>query len=51
MEEALEALGIASFRRASLATLSGGEKQKAALAAVFAMHPSVLVLDDTHLRA
>ncbi len=46
VEEALEALGIASFRRASLATLSGGEKQKAALAAVFAMHPSVLVLDE-----
>ncbi len=46
VEQALASLGIAALRRASLATLSGGEKQKAALAAVVAMHPSVLVLDE-----
>jgi len=46
VEEALAVLGIESLRRTPLATLSGGEKQKAALAAAVAMRPSVLVLDE-----
>ena len=46
VEASLAALGIASLRRAPLSTLSGGEKQKAALAAALAMRPSVLVLDE-----
>lgn len=46
VEESLAALGIASLRRAPLAALSGGEKQKAALAAALAMRPAVLVLDE-----
>ena len=46
VEEALDTLGIAHLRREPLAGLSGGEKQKAAIAAVLALHPRVLVLDE-----
>ena len=46
VEEALDTLGIAHLRRQPLAELSGGEKQKAAIAAVLALHPRVLVLDE-----
>ena len=46
VEESLAALGINALRRTSVANLSGGEKQKAALAASLAVHPRVLVLDE-----
>lgn len=46
VEEALHAAGIAALRHRSLRELSGGEKQKVAIAAVLAMHPRVLVLDE-----
>jgi energy-coupling factor transport system ATP-binding protein len=46
VEESLAALGIAALRRTPVASLSGGEKQKAALAASLAVHPSLLVLDE-----
>ncbi len=46
VEESLGALGILPLRSTPVGNLSGGEKQKAALAAAVAMHPSVLVLDE-----
>jgi energy-coupling factor transport system ATP-binding protein len=44
--EALEMVGAAALRHRSPLELSGGEKQRVALAAVLAMRPRVLVLDE-----
>lgn len=44
--QALEQVGIADLRDRSIASLSGGQKQKVALAAVLALRPRVLVLDE-----
>jgi len=46
IEEALDTVGIAPLRFARNNELSGGEKQKVAIAAVLALHPEVLVLDE-----
>lgn len=46
VEEALESMGIADLRDRTIDSLSGGQKQKVALAAVIALHPSVLVLGE-----
>ena len=50
MEEAiawaLEMVGLSGYENRSPYNLSGGEKKRAALASVLAMHPEVLVLDE-----
>jgi len=46
VEEMLDTVGIADLRKMGTDELSGGEKQKVAIASVMAMHPEVLVLDE-----
>lgn len=43
---ALDAVGIAALRHREIATLSGGQKQKVAIAAILAMTPRVIVMDE-----
>lgn len=46
LEEALDFTGIRHLRSRTLATLSGGEKQKAMLACLVALRPQWLLLDE-----
>jgi energy-coupling factor transport system ATP-binding protein len=46
VEEVLDQLDIAHLRRRKVSTLSGGEKQRVAIAAVLTLQPRVLVLDE-----
>jgi energy-coupling factor transporter ATP-binding protein EcfA2 len=46
VDEALDHLGILHLRDRKTFLLSGGEKQKSALAGVLAMRPSILLLDE-----
>lgn len=46
VDRALVDMGIADLRDRMIASLSGGQKQKVAIAAILAMNPKVLVLDE-----
>jgi energy-coupling factor transport system ATP-binding protein len=46
LEEALAAAGINDLRYREMSSLSGGQKQKAAIASVIALRPRILVLDE-----
>lgn len=46
IDDALELVGLAGFRRRGMLELSGGEKQRVALAAMLALEPAVLILDE-----
>ncbi|MDR2370243.1 MAG: ATP-binding cassette domain-containing protein [Treponema sp.] len=46
MEEALAAAGISDLRERSVHSLSGGQKQKVIIAAVAALRPRIMLLDE-----
>lgn len=46
VEEALADMGVSDLRDRAIASLSGGQKQKVAIASVMALRPAVLVLDE-----
>ena len=46
IDRALDLVGLTGFRERSTVKLSGGEKQRVALAAMLAMEPRVLILDE-----
>lgn len=46
VDEALSDMGISDLRDRIIASLSGGQLQKVAIASILALHPKVLVLDE-----
>ncbi len=46
MDEALSLIGILDLKYKKIAALSGGQKQKVAIAAIIALRPDILILDE-----
>ena len=46
MDQSLDSLGLGGYQKRVTYQLSGGEKRLVTLAAVLAMHPSALLLDE-----
>ena len=46
IQETLEMIGISDLRHRKINSLSGGQKQKVAIAAIIALRPDILVLDE-----
>ncbi len=46
VEQTLDQVGISDLRDRKISTLSGGQKQKVALAAVLALRPKIILLDE-----
>ena len=46
VDEALEAVGMTEYRKASPNRLSGGQKQRVSIAGVLAMHPKCIIMDE-----
>ncbi len=46
LEEVLDRLGIAPLRRRQISSLSGGQKQKVAIASILALQPDIILLDE-----
>lgn len=46
IEEVLDTVGIDHLRYRQISSLSGGEKQKTAIASVLVLHPEILLLDE-----
>ena len=46
IEEVLDLLSMNQIRNRKIATLSGGEQQRVAIAAAMVLHPKILVLDE-----
>ena len=46
IDEALRKVGIADLRERTVGSLSGGQRQKVAIASIIALRPKILVLDE-----
>ena len=46
IEEALQKVGIEDLRERAVGSLSGGQRQKVAIASIIALRPKILVLDE-----
>ena len=46
LEDTLSLLGIEDLRRRQISSLSGGQKQKVAIAAILVLQPDVILLDE-----